>query len=61
MIEFQIGFYPGVLLGSRVYRNQVTVSYDDGSTELRQVTNLVLYIPFVDVCVSFYGKEIVEE
>ena len=39
--EISFGFYPGVLLGFRTYRE-----------DLR--TNHVLYIPFADVCITVY-------
>ena len=42
--EFSIGFYPGILLGFRTYKE-----------ELR--TNHVLYIPFVDFCFTVYHVE----
>ena len=37
--ELSIGFYPGVVLGFRSYK------------EIEK-TNHVLYVPFVDVCVT---------
>ena len=37
--EFSMGFYPGILLGFR--------TYDEGDK-----SNHVLYIPFVDVCLT---------
>tara|TARA_R110000787_G_scaffold62614_10_gene141481 strand:- start:4530 stop:4685 length:156 start_codon:yes stop_codon:yes gene_type:complete len=39
--EFSLGFYPGILLGFR--------SYDEV-----EKSNHVLYIPFVDACLTFY-------
>lgn len=39
--EFSLGFYPGILLGFRSYD-------EDGKS------NHVLYIPFVDACLTFY-------
>ena len=41
--ELSFGFYPGVLLGFRSYHE-----------ELR--TNHVLYIPFVDGCLTWYHE-----
>lgn len=38
-----LGFYPGILLGFRSYSNQ---------TEDSILTNHVLYIPFVDICLT---------
>ena len=37
--ELSIGFYPGIMLGFRSYK------------EIEK-TNHVLYIPFVDICVT---------
>ena len=37
--ELSIGFYPGILLGFRTYK------------EIEK-TNHVLYVPFVDVCIT---------
>tara|TARA_Y100000034_G_C6702395_1_gene309853 strand:+ start:77 stop:214 length:138 start_codon:yes stop_codon:yes gene_type:complete len=37
--ELSIGFYPGIMLGFRSYK------------EIEK-TNHVLYVPFVDVCVT---------
>ena len=39
--EFSLGFYPGLLLGFRSYKE-------------RRKTNHVLYIPFVDACLTTY-------
>ena len=39
--QFSIGFYPGILMGFRSY-------------EEKQVSNHVLYIPFVDFCWTKY-------
>ena len=41
--ELSFGFYPGLLLGFRSYRE-------------RRKTNHVLYIPFVDVCFTAYEQ-----
>ena len=39
--ELSFGFYPGILIGFRTYREET-------------LTNHVLYIPFVDCCVRIY-------
>jgi len=41
--KLSLGFYPGILFGFRTYieRNRV---------------NHVLYIPFIDICFTVYGK-----
>ena len=39
--ELSFGFYPGVLMGFRTYKE-------------RRKTNHVLYIPFVDACLTVY-------
>ena len=41
--EFSIGFYPGILLGFRSY------------TE-RNKQNHVMYLPFVDFCLTIFNK-----
>ena len=41
--EFSVGFYPGVLLGFRSY------------TE-RNKNNHVMYLPFVDFCLTIFNK-----
>ena len=41
--EFSIGFYPGILLGFRSY------------TEKKQ-NNHVMYIPFMDFCLTTFNK-----
>ena len=40
--ELSIGFYPGIMLGFRSYK------------EIEK-TNHVLYVPFVDVCITVYN------
>jgi len=47
--ELSVGFYPGILLGFRSYFSPNT-----------GVENHVLYIPFLDICLTMY-KEINEE
>ena len=42
--EFSVGFYPGVLLGFRRY------------TE-RNKNNHVMYLPFVDFCLTIFRKK----
>ena len=42
--EFSVGFYPGVLLGMRSY------------TE-RNKNNHVMYLPFVDFCLTIFKKK----
>ena len=41
--EFSMGFYPGILLGFRSY------------TE-RNKNNHVMYLPFVDFCLTIFRK-----
>ena len=40
--ELSFGFYPGILLGFRTYKEEYK-------------SNHVLYIPFVDVCLTTYN------
>ena len=42
--EFSVGFYPGMLLGFRSY------------TE-RNKNNHVMYLPFVDFCLTIFNKK----
>lgn len=42
--ELSIGFYPGILLGFRSYEQQDKVNH-------------VLYIPFVDLCLTILRTE----
>ena len=42
--EFSVGFYPGILLGFRSYTEE-------------DKDNHVFYIPFVDFCLTLYGKK----
>ena len=42
--EFSVGFYPGMLLGFRSY------------TE-RNKNNHVIYLPFVDFCLTIFNKK----
>ena len=42
--EFSIGFYPGVLFGLRTYRE-------------RNKNNHVVYLPFVDFCLTTYKRK----
>ena len=42
--EFSVGFYPGILLGFRSY------------TE-RNKNNHVMYIPFVDFCLTIFKSK----
>ncbi len=41
--EISFGFYPGILTGFRSYEEQ-------------DKTNHVLYIPFIDVCVTLHKQ-----
>ena len=41
--EFSMGFYPGVLFGMRTYRE-------------RNKNNHVVYLPFVDFCLTTYKR-----
>ena len=40
--ELSFGFYPGIIMGFRSYKEV-------------EKTNHVLYIPFVDVCLTVYN------
>ncbi len=40
--EISFGFYPGLLAGFRTYKEKLK-------------TNHVIYIPFVDVCLTIYN------
>jgi uncharacterized membrane protein len=42
--EFSMGFYPGVLFGLRTYRE-------------RNKNNHVVYLPFVDFCLTTFKKK----
>ena len=42
--EFSVGFYPGVLLGFRSYAE-------------RNKNNHVMYLPFVDFCLTIFNKK----
>ena len=42
--EFSMGFYPGVLLGLRTYKE-------------RNKDNHVVYLPFVDFCLTIFRKK----
>ena len=42
--EFSVGFYPGVLLGIRSYNE-------------RNKYNHVIYLPFVDFCLTIFRKK----
>ena len=42
--EFSVGFYPGVLFGLRTYRE-------------RNKNNHVVYLPFVDLCLTTFKKK----
>ena len=42
--EFSMGFYPGVLLGMRSYRE-------------RNKDNHVIYLPFVDFCLTIFKRK----
>ena len=42
--EITIGFYPGILVGFRSYENN-------------DRNNYVLYIPFVDICLTIMKEE----
>jgi hypothetical protein len=41
--ELSFGFYPGILLGFRTYKEDLK-------------TNHVVYIPFMDVCFTMYNE-----
>jgi len=43
--NLSIGFYPGMLLGLRTYKNTP------------EVVHHVLYLPFVDICLTIYKDE----
>ena len=40
--EISFGFYPGILIGFRSYKEEYR-------------TNHVLYIPFADLCITYYN------
>ena len=42
--EFSVGFYPGILFGMRTY------------TERNKQNNHVVYLPFVDFCLTIFNK-----
>jgi len=42
--ELSLGLYPGILIGVRSYINETT-------------TDHVLYIPFVELCLTIYKNE----
>ena len=42
--EFSMGFYPGVLFGLRTYRE-------------RNKNNHVVYLPFVDFCLTTFKRK----
>ena len=42
--EFSIGFYPGMLFGMRTYKE-------------RNKNNHVVYLPFVDFCVTIFNSK----
>ena len=37
--ELSIGFYPGIIIGFRTYQQE-------------KCNNLVLYLPFIDICLT---------
>jgi len=39
--EFSLGFYPGILIGFRSYKE-------------KSKTNHVLYFPFIDLCITIW-------
>ena len=42
--EFSVGFYPGVLFGARSYKE-------------RNKSNHVVYLPFVDFCLTTFKRK----
>lgn len=42
--ELSLGLYPGILIGARSYTN-------------RETTDHVLYIPFIELCLTIYKNE----
>ena len=42
--EFSVGFYPGILLGMRTYRENKRYNH-------------VLYLPFVDFCLTMNNRK----
>lgn len=42
--ELSIGLYPGILIGARSYANKET-------------TDHVLYMPFIELCLTIYKNE----
>ncbi len=43
-VDISIGFYPGILLGVRTYKNPLRVSH-------------VFYLPLIDLCITIYKDE----
>lgn len=42
--ELSVGLYPGILIGARSYTNKET-------------TDHVLYMPFIELCLTIYKNE----
>jgi hypothetical protein len=42
--ELSIGLYPGVLIGARTYQN-------------KEYTEHVIYVPFVEMCLTIYKDD----
>lgn len=42
--ELSIGTYPGIVLGVRTYLQESSTDY-------------VLYLPFIDICLSIFNEE----
>ena len=42
-VDISIGFYPGILLGVRTYKNPLRVSH-------------VFYLPLIDLCITILNE-----
>ena len=42
-IDISIGFYPGILLGVRTYKNPLRISH-------------VFYLPLIDLCITILNE-----
>jgi|TARA_R100000081_G_scaffold90888_1_gene67210 hypothetical protein len=50
--SISIGFYPGFLFGIRTYKKEI----EDDQDEYRLILHHVLYLPFVDICLTIEPK-----
>ena len=49
--SLSVGFYPGVLFGTRAYEEAKQITYD---TEDNLNIDYVLYVGIFDICLTFY-------